>query len=195
MIISFLKYQFRQGLFLIPFITIPLVLIMHHYVWVFLFLQGRFFRVIQQNDFNFSLVHITGSDLKLPLKAYNLSWTAWFNVWFFIAKIIDVNWLENSIRMALIEIIDFNALLFVSFIVGNTLTNSDLITLKSSILKWLGASFIFGITISLFYLLLTSITTFSISPFVNILLFLSSIITWRYHLQQQNKINYIRYYL
>jgi len=190
-----LKYQLRQGLFLIPLIVIPFFIMTNSYVVPLLFLQGKFFRVFKQNDFNFQLLHITGSDLNKLLYSYNLSWTIWFNAWFLIALLINCFWFNRAAQDALVIFVDFNIALFVSFIVGNTISNSDMITLKSSILRTIGSSFIFGISISLSYAILQILQWLNVSILINFILLLGVILAWRYHTKQQKRIKYIPYYL
>lgn len=190
-----LKYQFRQGLFLIPIIVIPLDLLFKTYFLAFFLLQNRFFNVFQQADFHLLQVHISGSKLKYILKQYNLSWAIWFNLWFFVDLAIQIFWFETPFHLYLGELINFNALLFMSFIIGNMLSNSDLITIKNNFLRYLGLSFIFSFSISLVYSACLFINSFHNSFWYSTFLLIVIVQLWHYTTLKQNRIKYINYYL
>jgi len=193
--ISYLKIQFRQGLFFIPLIIIPIILFTKNYLFIFFFLQTRFFNCFKQPDFHLLLFNVTGADLNTQLKHYNLSWLVWFNVWFVIAQTINLILYDVNILMAITQLINFNITLFICFIVGNTLSNSDIITIKSGFLRLLGNSFIFNMSISISYTVSQITTLLNITPLVNITFLLGVITVWHYHTLQQTTIKYKHYYL
>ncbi|MBW6482525.1 MAG: hypothetical protein K0B10_05645 [Vicingaceae bacterium] len=195
MLKTLLYNQLRQGLFLIPLIIIPLNFFTPNYLIVFLLFQNRFFNVLQQNDFHLPLLHITGAGLNNLLKAYNLSWAIWFNGWFIVAQIINLIGVKISLQELMINAINFNSLLFLSFIVGNTLSNSDMITIKNGLLRLIGASFFFGTSISLCFALLKGVEMLHITFLVNVVFLLSMLSVWHYHVNLQKRVTYIPYYL
>ncbi len=195
MLLTQLKYQLRQGLFLIPLIILPFVLLTKSEVIVFLFLQTRFFRVFEQNDFQLPIFHITGAELSKHLRFYNLSWAIWFNGWFLVAQTIQLIWLKTPLQELMVHFINFNSLLFLSFIVGNTLSNSDMITIKNGLLRLVGSSLIFGTSISLCYALLKGVEMLHITFLVNVIFLLSMVSVWHYHVNLQKRAPYIPYYL
>ena len=195
MIIEFLKIQFRQRIFLIVSIIIPIVFLDLNYFITFLFLQKIFLNTFRNTDFQFTLLNITGAELKEPLKFYNLSWTIWFNLWFIITKIVESFLLDSAIQSICIELLDFNIHLFISFIIGNIISDSDMITVKNSILRFLGMSFIFGVSLSMSYILLRGISILDITPLVNITILLGVISIWHYHVKRQYRIKFIQFYL
>lgn len=189
----FLNTQFRNRLFIIPLIFLPLAIYANSYIIVIFFLQNRFTNVFRNSDFHLDLFHITGKGLSRYLQTYNLSWAIWFNLWFIISRMVDVLLIKNEIRTALIDLINFNIVLFISFVIGNLLSNSDMITISRSFVRIIGASFVFSVAVSAVYALLYGITLLNI-PMVNILLLLLSIVGWQYSLRQQVEITYIQYY-
>jgi hypothetical protein len=162
---------------------------------VFFVLQVRFFKIFEQTDFHLHLAYLTGAPLSKFLFFYNLSWAVWFNAWFLLAQIIHLFVSEVTFITGLTQLINFNILLFVGFIVGNRISNSDLITLKSSILKFLSMSFLFGMSISITYMVLQISSFFNRSNFIPVLLLSVVIYTWHYLIKQHHSIKYISYYL
>ncbi len=195
MIEKYLKYQFRQGLFFIPIIVIPIYYITNNYVLVFILLQSRFFNSFQQKDFHLPIIHICGAQLKSPFKWYNLSWALWFNLWFIVTLAIQVFWFKSTIQLHLVELINFNSILFMSFIIGNMLSNSDLVTIKSSILRLLALSFIFSFSVSVVYSICFLINSFHNSLWGTTFLFIIIIQSWIYSISKHKHIKYISYYL
>lgn len=195
MVKSLLKYQLRQGLFLIPLIIVPLYFLTHNYIIVFLLLQNRFFNMFQQNDFHLPMLHVTGADLNNLLKTYNLSWTIWFNGWFIVAQTINLIWLKIPFQESMVHFINFNSILFTSFIVGNLLSNSDLITVKNSIFRYLALSFIFSFSISTVYSISLLINYFQQTFWVDTFLLIVIIQAWNYSITKHIRIKHITYYL
>ena len=195
MIFHYLSYQLRQGLFLIPLITIPVLLLTNNYLFVFFILQTRFYKIFQQTDFPLQLLNVTGADLGNLLKGYNLSWVVWFNAWFILAQIIHLFVNDLTFIAVLTQQINFNIFLFVGFIVGNCMSNSDLITIRSGFLRLLSASFVFGMSISITYMILQICLFLNQSFLISMLLLAGVIFTWHYLIKQQNRINYLSYYV
>jgi len=192
---NILKIQIRKKLFLIPLIIIPFFIATKSYIIIFLLLQGRFFNVFQQADFQVHLYHITGSTLKKMLHSYNLSWGIWFNLWFILSQTIYLFSNSGSFQFIIIELIDFNIILFISFIIGNMLSNSDLITIKIGLLKTMAASFVFGTCISLAFALLKILTLLNTPIFIHLILLMIMVGIWQYYTKQQLQIKFIQYYL
>lgn len=190
-----LKYQFRQGLFLVPLLVIPLVLIAKSNFVFFLLLQGRFFTMFEQDDFHLILFHISGAGLNKVLFSYNLSWSIWFNAWFGLAQIINLIWLNFSVSRIFLELLNFNIILFTSLIVGNTISNSGVTTIKNRMLKLLASSFIFSITIGFVYAMLQGLELLHVTVFVNLFLVVITISFWGYYTRKASYIKNIKHYL
>ena len=190
-----IKYQLRQGLFLIPVIILPVLLFTKSYLFVFFILQTRFYKVFQQNDFPLQLLQVTGTDLGTLLKAYNLSWAVWLNAWLVVSQIINLIFYDTTFLTTVTQQVHFNILLFIGFILGNNISNSDLITVKNSILKFLGMSFLFGTCISITAMVLQISSFLNQSFLISVFLLSGIIYTWNYLIKQQHNIKYISYYL
>ena len=189
-----LKYQLRQGLFIVPAIVIPLFLATDNVAIIFFLLQARFFKVFQQSDFQTTLIHLSGNKLAQTLYNYNLSWAIWFNSWLIIALLISY-WVDSTLQNASTMLVDFNILLFISFVIGNTISNSDIILIKQSLVRMLAASFIFGLTVGFSSLILMALTKFNISIFIHLFFLAGVVFFWKHHTRQQKQIKYIHFYL
>lgn len=195
MIKTYIKCQFRMGLFFLPVLLIPLILTKINYLILFLFLQKRFYNVFFQEDFQLTLLFITGARLNKILRSFNLSWAIWFNLWFIIAQIIDSLYFKTEFSLLFIKLINFNTILFTSFIIGNIISNSNISIIKNYLIKLLIPSFIFSLGIGFFYLLLRLSAILNITPFANLILLTVAMSTWFYNLKKQNSIKNIHYYL
>lgn len=188
-----LNNQYRKRLFLTPALLLLLGLFTNYYIIAILMLQNRFTNVFRNSDFNLKLYLITGKGLGRYLQIYNLSWVVWFNLWFLASKTVYVFYMNSPIYTALIDLTNFNIILFISFVVGNAISNSDMITISNSFLRSLGSSFVFCAVLSVAYPLLYGITLFKIAA-INILLLLLTLTGWQYSTRKQSKIRYIQYY-
>lgn len=165
------------------------------YVLVFLLLQRRFFEVFRQKDYQLISFHITGISLQNTFFSYNLSWAIWLNGWYVVTTLIHLFFTTTPTMDLIREWVDFNTLLFISFSIGNLISNSDMITVKSSFWRLIGSSFVFGTSLSMTYLLLNSIKHLEIPIIVNFLFLIAVVFLWKKLLQHENRINYIQYYL
>ena len=109
------------------------------YVLVFLLLQRRFFEVFRQKDYQLISFYITGISLQNTFFSYNLSWAIWLNGWHVVTTLIHLFFTTTPAIDLIREWVDFNTLLFISFSIGNLISNSDMITVKSSFWRLIGS--------------------------------------------------------
>jgi len=188
-----LKNQYRARLFLVPALSVFFGFFNNYYIIVFLILQNRFTNLYRNSDFTYKLLHVTGRTLGSYLQSYNLSWVIWFNLWFVIAKIVSVIFGNSTILATMTDLINFNIIMFVSFIVGNTISNSYLITISSLFLRSLGSSFVYSSIIGFVYLLLYLVSLTKML-YLNLLFFLITISIWRICISKQVRIIHIWHY-
>lgn len=195
MLSTFLKFQFRNILFLLPLSIVPFMVLLNNYVLLIFFFQTKFFNIFKQNDFFIYQLYVSGADLNNVLKSYNLSWAIWFNVYSLLSITINMFRLDETISFIFTEFINFNIVLFLSFIIGNIISNSDFITIKNSFFRFLSASTVFGVGISFCFGILQLINLYNLSFYINIILLFITVTIWYFHTNGQTKINYIRYFL
>ncbi len=195
MLTTFLKYQYRNILFLLPLSLVPFMVFLNNYVILLFFFQTKFFNIFKQNDFFVYQLYVSGADLNKVLKSYNLSWAIWFDLWVLLSLTINMFRLDEPINFVFTEFVNFNIVLFVSFVIGNKISNSDFITIKNSCLRFLSASTVFGVAISLCFGILQLLNLYDLSFYVNIILLFITVSIWYFHTNGQTKINYIRYFI
>jgi hypothetical protein len=188
-----LKSQFRKREFFIPFLFIILIFFTDNFIIIFIVLQNRFTGVFENSDFNLKLFHTAGKSLSRYLQIYNLSWATWFNLWFICSKFIDIILLEKKVYFAFMDVINFNIILFFSFIIGNIISNSNIVTISKAIFRFAGSALVFGIIISIIYAIVYAITLYEIA-IINIIVLFTIVLGWNYSIKQQIQINFIDYY-
>ena len=177
-----LKYQFRKGVFLLP-----LLMVIMGYVesmeFLFLFIiYTKFCNIFKQPDFHFKLIYMNGSIFKSLLKAYNISWIVWLNLWYLALVILRIIFLQVSLKAGFIDLLAFNAILIPIILVGNFLSNSDLVTIRNRAIRYLATIFFYGIVLSASSLVILSIKQFY--PFFNLLIIIIALLMWQSYIKQ-----------
>lgn len=195
MIRTILKFQYRTLLILMPLSILPFMIILNNNIILILFSQSRFFNLFKQKDFFIHNFHASGIELSRWLKSYNTAMTIYSNLWV-IASVIVVFFInKESINLIFTKLINFNIALFFSMTLGNKISNSDFITIKSSILRFLSASFIFNLGLGGCIAIFSLLKFYNIPIYVNIILLIFTFIIWYYYTNKQKRIKYIEYFL
>ena len=135
MFLTLLKYQLRSGFFITLIVTFFASLLESYFLYnisliVFLIHQKLFYSIY--SNFFISIIHIRISDIKVSivLLLHNLSILFWLNLWYLLGKLFASFFFHLSLSANFIYYITFNGCAMVSFIIGNYISNSDVVTYK-----------------------------------------------------------------
>ena len=201
MLSKFLKYQYKSRADLAPMIFV--IFTVYHFfipsadmsrIGIF-FLQGLFYDVLRRSSINIMLVRTTVFPLRKLLWLHNAANFIWFNLWNLAAEIILMVFAHEAFGEALRHILRFEILLIASITVGNVISTSDYVTIKSKFWQYTAAIVVF----TLAYLTVS----FSVRIFWNLthsyllLMFfiMVMVLIWNMELKTERQIRFFKYLL
>ncbi len=178
-----LKYYYRTGLFLAPILILPIVMIniwknIDISVLAPILLQQYFYRMNENNYIGKTLVRITNFKISRLYKLLNISFLFWLNVWYIVGLVIMEFLQPLPFIDTFTKYVSFNSLIFFSFIIGNIIDNSDLLSIKNKIIQLILSSFIFTTAIIFYIVLIKAISFFPFSLLFTVIILLLVIIVW-----------------
>jgi len=183
MLMLTLKYYYRTGLFLAPILILPIVMIniwknIDISVLAPILLQQYFYRMNENNYIGKTLVRITNFKISRLYKLLNISFLFWLNVWYIVGLVIIEFLQPLPFIDTFTKYVSFNSLIFFSFIIGNIIDNSDLLSIKNKIIQLILSSFIFTTAIIFYIVLIKAISFFPFSLLFTVIILLLVIIVW-----------------
>ncbi|GEM_PF-3522999 len=183
MLMLTLKYYYRTGLFLAPILILPIVMIniwknIDISVLAPILLQQYFYRMNENNYIGKTLVRITNFKISRLYKLLNISFLFWLNVWYIVGLVIMEFLQPLPFIDTFTKYVSFNSLIFFSFIIGNIIDNSDLLSIKNKIIQLILSSFIFTTAIIFYIVLIKAISFFPFSLLFTVIILLLVIIVW-----------------
>jgi len=183
MLMLTLKYYYRTGLFLAPILILPIVMIniwknIDISVLAPILLQQYFYRMNENNYIGKTLVRITNFKISRLYKLLNISFLFWLNVWYIVGLVIMEFLQPLPFIDTFTKYVSFNSLIFFSFIIGNIIDNSDLLSIKNKIIQLILSSFIFTTAIIFYIVLIKAISFFPFSLLITVIILLLVIIVW-----------------
>ena len=183
MLMLTLKYYYRTGLFLAPILILPIVMIniwknIDISVLAPILLQQYFYRMNENNYIGKTLVRITNFKISRLYKLLNISFLFWLNVWYIVGLVIMEFLQPLPFIDTFTKYVSFNSLIFFSFIIGNIIDNSDLLSIKNKIIQLILSSFIFTTAIIFYIVLIKAISFFFFSLLFTVIILLLVIIVW-----------------
>jgi len=183
MLMLTLKYYYRTGLFLAPILILPIVMIniwknIDISVLATILLQQYFYRMNENNYIGKTLVRITNFKISRLYKLLNISFLFWLNVWYIVGLVIMEFLQPLPFIDTFTKYVSFNSLIFFSFIIGNIIDNSDLLSIKNKIIQLILSSFIFTTAIIFYIVLIKAISFFPFSLLITVIILLLVIIVW-----------------
>lgn len=183
MLMLTLKYYYRTGLFLAPILILPIVMIniwknIDISVLATILLQQYFYRMNENNYIGKTLVRITNFKISRLYKLLNISFLFWLNVWYIVGLVIMEFLQPLPFIDTFTKYVSFNSLIFFSFIIGNIIDNSDLLSIKNKIIQLILSSFIFTTAIIFYIVLIKAISFFPFSLLFTVIILLLVIIVW-----------------
>ncbi len=149
MLLKFLKYQFKSRAYLAQIIFV--IFTIYHFISMptdmsrigIFFLQGIFYDVIRRSNINLQLVWTSRFPLRKLLWLHNVGYFIWFNLWFLLAETILVVFAHEPMAESFRSIFRFEILLVMATVVGNVISNSDYVTIKSKFWQYSAAATVF----------------------------------------------------
>jgi hypothetical protein len=198
---AYLKYQLRSRAFLAP--SIFVFFTVYHFIIPgfdmsrigIVFLQALFYDAIRRSSVNLYLLRTSGFALRRLLLMQNTSYFIWFNLWFLLSQLIIIIWGHEPLFNAMRSILRFEILLLSATIIGNVISNSDFVTIKSKFWQFTAAAFVFlmsYLVISTFVRILWKMTH---SFTLLIIIIIGLTIAWWLELQSEKKVKFFKYML
>ncbi len=141
-------------------------------------LQQYFYRMNENNYIGKTLVRITNFKISRLYKLLNISFLFWLNVWYIVGLVIMEFLQPLPFIDTFTKYVSFNSLIFFSFIIGNIIDNSDLLSIKNKIIQLILSSFIFTTAIIFYIVLIKAISFFPFSLLFTVIILLLVIIVW-----------------
>ncbi len=195
-----LKHQLRNGeaYFMVIFMISCLLEITFQFNLVFLpfiILYPYFVKDFSKSLIEINLLRITNCNLGRYIKSNNITTIIWSNL-FVIAGVICKFIIGDAVLYdELMYLFIISILLFTSIIIGNIITNSDIVTIRSSFWKHTLSILVYQSTVGFMYLMsnLALIIPYSVWLLSSMLIIL--IIIWWYNLKSYKTIIYYKYLL
>jgi len=198
MLLLLLKYQFRSGFFITLIVTFFASLLESYFLYnisliVFLFNQKLFFSIY--SNLFISIIHIRISDIKVSkvLLLHNLSILFWLNLWYLLGKLFASFFFHLTLSTDFIYYITFNCCAVFSFIIGNYISNSDVVTYKVRFMQSFASRSVFTSSLLFFAF---AVFFFSICCnkliFISVLLFFL-IVIWYWCLKSYENLTYYKF--
>lgn len=198
MLLTILKYQLRSGFFFTLVFTFFVSLAEAYFLksispLVFIFHQKLFYSIY--SNLFISIIHILISDIHVSrvLLLQNLSILFWLNFWYLLGKLIAPFFLGLSLSTDFFYFLTFNACAMVSFIIGNYISNSDVVTYKNRLIRSIISGAIYSFIISFFALtaVLLSASHNKITYMAILLLFI--VVFWYWCLRSYENLTYFKF--
>ncbi len=198
MFLLLLKYYLRSSYFIVSILYLiiigfEIIIKVNLVIVPTIFLQRQFLKKIDNYEINFYLLRITNCDIGYFIKLNNLILLLFANVFYLLGKVLMYLITEYSIGLLLNDFLILNILLFVSFIIGNISSNSDIVQLKSKFWQNIANSFLFQISIIGSYSICIILTLLEYNCLYLLLVLLLLILIWQKHLKALKTINYFKY--
>jgi len=195
-----LKIHIRTTYILIPFIflifsPIEIIFKTKYSLWMvlgFMALQKSFINPLQHLPLNLTILRIYNFKIGKFLAYHNSGLLLWINLWYLTIEIPFIFLGYSSDKNLVFNIFSVNIVSITSFIIGNELYMSDLLTIKNNFVRLLMFSFIFQLSMVFAFIVLVVMHYITINQ--NLILFFITAIIISIYFIRTNSFEHHKYF-